>query len=236
VNPWQVSASDTPVVPSVRVALADDAPLIRDAIAGLLEAAGLRVVARVGDREALRAAVATDPPDVAVVDIRMPPGYRLEGLEAAVALRRDHPGLGVLILSQHLESHYLPMLFGDDARGVGYLLKERVAGAAGFVEAVLRVAAGECVIDPDVVALLLRGPERQTRLAQLGKREQQVLAQMAEGRSNRAIAERMLVSERTVETHVRSIFTRLDLAPEPDDHRRVLAVLAYLRAVTDPEP
>ncbi len=160
----------------------------------------------------------------------MPPDHRTEGLDAAVALRRDHPQIGVLLLSQYLESHHLPALFGGSARGVGYLLKERVTGPAGFVEALRRVAAGGCALDPDVVALMLRNRRRTDPLATLSEREHEVLALMAEGRSNRAISERMLITHKTVEAHVRSIFTRLDLPPEPDNHRRVLAVLTYLRA------
>jgi DNA-binding NarL/FixJ family response regulator len=213
----------------IRVVLADDAVLIREAIAGLLRRNGFEVVAQVGDPTSLADAVAAARPDVAVVDIRMPPSHRLEGLEAAVTIRRDHPGVGVLLLSQYLESHYLPTLFGGSARGVGYLLKERVSGPAGFVEALRRVAAGGCALDPDVVALMLRNRHRRDPLATLSEREREVLALMAEGRSNRAIADRMFVTQKTVEAHVRSIFTRLDLPPEPDDHRRVLAVLTHLR-------
>ncbi|WP_374403604.1 LuxR C-terminal-related transcriptional regulator [Frankia sp. Cj3] len=215
---------------AIRVVLADDAVLIREAIAGLLRRNDFEVVAQVGDPTSLVDAVATARPDLAVVDIRMPPDHRTEGLDAAVALRRDHPQVGVLLLSQYLESHHLPALFGGSARGVGYLLKERVTGPAGFVEALRRVAAGGCALDPDVVALMLRNRRRTDPLATLSEREHEVLALMAEGRSNRAISERMLITHKTVEAHVRSIFTRLDLPPEPDNHRRVLAVLTYLRA------
>ncbi|MDT3440317.1 MULTISPECIES: response regulator transcription factor [unclassified Pseudofrankia] len=244
-----------------RVVLADDAAFFREAIAGLLQRSGLDVVGEAGDPVALRAAVARLRPDVAVIDIRMPPTRRLEGLEAALAIRRDQPGVGVLLLSQYLESHYLPTLFGaaigparpaaGDASprarahpagvraiggtdagqgGVGYLLKERVGGASVFVDAVRRVAAGGCVLDPEVVALLLDGRRRRDVLATLSAREREVLGLMAEGRSNRAIGDKLVLTPRTVESHIRNIFGRLGLEPEQDDNRRVLAVLAYLRA------
>jgi DNA-binding NarL/FixJ family response regulator len=158
----------------------------------------------------------------------MPPTYRLEGLEAAVDIRRKHPDVGVLLLSQYLESHYLSTLLGDSARGVGYLLKERVASVAVFVDAIRDVAHGGCALDPDVVALMMGG--RCQDLDALSQREREVLALMAEGRSNRTIGERLFLTPKTVESHVRSIFTRLELPPETDGHRRVLAVLAYLRA------
>jgi DNA-binding NarL/FixJ family response regulator len=210
----------------IRVVLADDAELIREGIARILEDGGFEVVAQVGDPASLRAAVAATSPAVAIVDIRMPPTHRLEGLEAAVDLRRDHPGIGVLLLSQFLETHYLATLFGNSARGVGYLLKERVSAAA-FVEAVRNVAHGGCEVDPDVVTLMMGNRRRD--LDALTERERQVLALMAEGRSNRAIAERLVLTLKTVESHVRNIFTKLGLLPQPDNDRRVLAVLAYLR-------
>ncbi|MGH3930144.1 MAG: response regulator transcription factor [Pseudonocardiaceae bacterium] len=213
-----------------RVVLADDAVLIRDALAGLLRQEGFEVIAEVGDADKLLAAVDADRPDVAIVDIRMPPTHRLEGLHAAVELRRRHPDAGVLLLSQHLEAHCLTTLLGDDARGVGYLLKERVTGVAGFVDAVRRVADGGCAIDPEVVALMLRARRQDDRLATLTERERDVLALMAQGRSNQAIGQQLFLTSKTVESHVRSILLRLDLPPEPNDHRRVLAVLTYLRA------
>ena len=252
-----------PIGPSgPRVVLADDAAFFREAVVGLLHRAGIDVVGEAGDPVALRTAVARLRPDVAVIDIRMPPTRRLEGLEAALAIRRDHPDVGVLLLSQYLESHYLHTLFGAAVipspgsgteagtggsggagggrdgdggpalgrGGVGYLLKERVGGASVFVDAVRRVAAGGCVLDPEVVALLLDGRRRRDELATLSVREREVLGLMAEGRSNRAIGEKLMLTPRTVESHVRNIFARLGLAPEPDDNRRVLAVLAYLRA------
>lgn len=210
-----------------RVVLAEDAPLIRDAIAGLLREGGCEVVAQVGEPAGLRAAIADTRPSVAVVDIRMPPTHTVEGLEAAVDIRREHPEVGVLMLSQYLESHYALTLFGADARGVGYLLKERVSGAGELVEAVRAVAGGGCVLDPGVVALLMAG--RRSGLAALSEREREVLALMAEGLSNAAIARRLYLTGKTVESHVRSIFARLGLPEEPDGHRRVLAVLAHLR-------
>ncbi|XVS68224.1 response regulator transcription factor [Actinosynnema sp. CA-299493] len=211
------------------VVLADDAVLVREALADLLSGRGFRVLAQVGDAEELHAAVAEHHPDVVVVDVRMPPGYRLEGLRAAVEIRARHPGTGVLVLSQHVESHYLPALLGGDARGAGYLLKERVAGAAAFVDAVRQVAEGGCVLDQEVVTRMMRTRRRKDPLDGLSDREREILSLMAQGRSNQAICRLLVVTKKTVETHVRNIFTRLDLLPQPDDNRRVLAVLAYLR-------
>ncbi len=188
------------------------------------------MLAEVGDADSLLAAVDVSLPDVAVVDIRMPPTHRLEGLHAAVELRRRHPDVGVLLLSQHLESHCLTTLLGADARGVGYLLKERVTGVAAFLDALRRVVDGGCAIDPEVVALMLRARRQDDRLATLTERERDVLALMAQGRSNQAIGQQLFLTSKTVESHVRNILFRLDLPPEPNDHRRVLAVLTYLRA------
>lgn len=212
----------------VRVVLADDAPFIREAIAGLLRQEGFQVAAQAGDPAALHQAVRSVRPDIAVIDIRMPPSYRVEGLEAAVEIRQLFPEVGLLLLSQHLESRYLDVLLAGGARRVGYLLKERVSGVETFVEAVRRVAAGGCVVDPAVVSLMTA--RRRSLLEQLTERERQVLALMAEGRSNLGISRQMFLSLKTVESHVRSIFWRLCLAPAPDDHRRVLAVLTYLNA------
>jgi DNA-binding NarL/FixJ family response regulator len=216
-----------PPGPPIRVVLADDAALIRDAVTRLLEDAGFDVVAQVGDPASLRTAIATTHPVVAVVDIRMPPTYHLEGLEAAVDIRRNHPDVGVLLLSQYLESHYPLTLLGASPRGVGYLLKERVSGATALADAVRRVAAGGCVLDQLVVELMMGNRRRD--IDTLSGRECEVVALMAEGLSNRAISERLFLTPKTVESHVRSIFTRLGLHPEPDGHRRVLAVLTYLR-------
>lgn len=213
----------------LRVVVADDAVLIREAVAGILRTAGCAVVAEVGDVESLRAAVEATRPSVAIVDIRMPPSFRLEGLHAAAGLRRAYPDLGVLVLSQHLEAYYPLTLFAEGARGVGYLLKERVSGAGALVDAVRTVAAGGTVLDPEVVALMMR--RRRDEIEVLSGRELEVLALMAEGLSNRAICGRLFLTAKTVESHVRNIFTKLQLPPEPDGHRRVLAVLAYLRAV-----
>lgn len=213
----------------LRVVLADDAVLVREAIAGLLRGRGVDVVAEVGGSTALLAAVDAVGPDLAVVDIRLPPTHRTEGLRAAVQIRRDHPGTGVLLLSQYVETHYLSVLLGERAQRIGYLLKERVGGGDEFVAALRRVAAGGCVVDPKIVALMFADPRRRDPLAKLTEREREVLAIMAQGRSNLAIAELLHLSAKTVETHVRNIFISLDLPPQPDDHRRVMAVLTYLR-------
>ena len=213
----------------MRVALADDAALFREGVARLLVDAGFEVVAKAGDAAELLATVRADPPDVVVVDIRMPPGFTTEGLDAAQEIRRTHPDVGVLVLSAHVEPHYALKLLDDDARGAGYLLKDRVADAAELADAVRRVAAGGLVIDPGVVATLVGRRRVDDPLETLSAREREVLAVMAEGRSNQAICERLFLSPKTVEAYVRSVFTKLGLQQGPDDNRRVLAVLAYLR-------
>lgn len=212
----------------LRVVLADDTALFREALAELLTRSGCDVVAQAGDANALVSAVEAVRPDLAVVDIRMPPTHRLEGLRAAVALREAFPRMGVLLLSQHLEATHLVELVGRAAAGVGYLLKDRVSGA-DFVDAVRRVAASGCVFDPEVVTLMLNGPRR-SLIAELTAREREVLRLMAEGRSNPAIGQALHLTTKTVETHVGSIFQRLALPAEAEHHRRVLAVLAYLRS------
>ncbi|MEV7013612.1 response regulator transcription factor [Streptosporangium sp. NPDC051022] len=211
----------------LRVVLADDSVFLREAIAGALRGEGVDVVAEVGDVEHLHAAVEEHAPDVVVVDVRMPPDFQTEGLRAARELRRAHPDTGVLLLSAHLETRYLFGLLDGKPRGVGYLLKDRVAGVDAFVDALHRIRSGGCVVDPDVVAKMIGGRRGPADL--LSPRELAVLALMAEGRSNQAIGERLCLAQRTVEAHIRHMFVRLDLPPAPDYHRRVQAVLAYLR-------
>lgn len=217
----------------IRVVLADDARLFRSALAELLTTAGCDIVAEVGDPASLLAAVAATEPDLAVIDIRMPPEHRLEGLHAAVRIRAERPSVGVLLLSQYLEAAHLGTLVGEHdsggTRGVGYLLKDRASGD-DFLDAVRRIAAGGCAFDPDVVTAMLGGPRRRDLFDGLTAREVEVLALMAQGRSNQAIAEALTLTGKTVETHVRNIFQRLALPTESEHHRRVLAVLAYLRS------
>ncbi len=212
----------------MRVVIAEDAALMREGLIRLLEDRGHQVCAAVADGDALLAAVAGHRPDVAVVDIRMPPTHTDEGLRAALELRRRHPGTGVLVLSQYIETRYTAQLLERGAAGVGYLLKDRVADVAEFADALARVAAGGTALDPEVVGQLLSAARHTSGLATLTPREREVLALMAEGRSNAGIARRLWVTEGTVEKHVRSILTKLTLPETPDDHRRVLAVLAYL--------
>jgi DNA-binding NarL/FixJ family response regulator len=211
----------------VRVVIAEDLALLREGLVRLLEDAGHEVVAAVEDGSALVRVAVTERPDVAVVDVRLPPTFRDEGLRAAIEARRRVPGLPVLVLSQYVEQTYAAELLADGAGGVGYLLKERVAETRDFVAAVERVASGGTALDPEVVRQLVarRGP-----LGELTPREREVLGLMAEGRSNAAVAAELVISESAVEKHVSRIFDKLDLAPSDSDHRRVLAVLAYLRA------
>jgi DNA-binding NarL/FixJ family response regulator len=214
----------------VRVVVAEDSVLFREGIVRLLGEAGVEVVAQAGDADDLLRKASAHKPDVAVVDIRMPPTGTDDGLRAALEIRRTLPGTGVLVLSQYVEEGYALDLVGDGADGTGYLLKDRVADVERFVDAVRRVGAGGSVLDPEVVASLLDRRRRDDPLAALTGREREVLALMAEGRSNQAIADQLVVTERAVEKHVTSIFNKLGLAPAPEDHRRVLAVLAFLRA------
>jgi DNA-binding NarL/FixJ family response regulator len=213
----------------LRVVVAEDSSLLREGLARILIDAGLDVVAKVGDGPGLIAATEWHRPDVAVVDVRMPPGYRDEGLKAAIETRRRVSNLSVLVLSQYVEERYGAELLESGAAGVGYLLKDRVADVSDFVAAVRNVASGGTVLDPEVVAQLLSRRRRDERLAALTPREREVLALMAEGRSNHAIARTLYVTEGAVEKHVKNIFGKLGLAQTDDDHRRVLAVLTYLR-------
>jgi DNA-binding NarL/FixJ family response regulator len=212
----------------MRVVIAEDAALFREGLVRLLEDRGHQVCAAVADGGALLAAVAEHRPDVAVVDIRMPPTHTDEGLRAALELRRRHPGTGVLVFSQYIETRYTARLLEGGAAGVGYLLKDRVADVAEFADALGRVAAGGTALDPEVVGQLLRAGRHADGLAALTPREREVLALMAEGRSNAGIAAALVLSGGAVEKHVASIFAKFGLPPSEGDNRRVLAVLRYL--------
>ncbi len=214
----------------MRIVIAEDAAVLRDGLVQLLTDRGHEVPAAVADAEGLLAAVAEHQPDVAVVDIRMPPTHTDEGLRAAIEMRRIHPGTGVLVFSQYVETRYAARLLAENAAGVGYLLKERVVDVRDFVDALTRVAAGGTALDPEVVGQLLGGDRRVDAIGRLSPRERQVLAHMAEGRSNAAIARALRITDRAVEKHVGAIFAKLDLPPSDDDHRRVMAVLRYLRS------
>lgn len=225
-----LAGGEAPATP-MRAVIADDSVLLRQGVARVLEDDGIEVVGQAGDAEDLLRKVAAHRPDVAVVDIRMPPDNTDDGLRAALMIRERHPDTGVLVLSQYLEESYALELIADSAEGVGYLLKDRVAEIDRFTESVRRVGSGGSSLDPDVVAHLLGRRRREDPLDVLTVREREVLELMAEGRSNRAIAEAIVVTERAVEKHVTSIFSKLDLPPTPADHRRVLAVLAYVNAI-----
>jgi DNA-binding NarL/FixJ family response regulator len=215
---------------TVRVAIAEDNPLLRDGIALLLAEHDIEVSAAVPDAEQLLAAVAADPPDAAIVDVRMPPTFTDEGLRAALTIRSAYPGVGVLVFSQWVETSYARQLLSENAGRVGYLLKDRIVSTDEFVGALLRVADGGTALDPEVVRQLLAAPAVDAGLARLSDREHEILGLLAEGRSNVAIAERLHLVERSVEKHVTAIFTKLDLPQARTDHRRVLAVLRYLRS------
>ena len=215
---------------TIRVVIADDSVLLREGVARLLEEYGFEVAGQAGDAEDLLRKVGAHKPDVAVIDVRMPPTHTDEGLRAAHTIRREFPGTGVLVLSQYVEEAYALELLSQSTESTGYLLKDRVADVDSFTDAVRRVANGGSALDPEVVALLLGRRRREDPLQSITPREREVLALMAEGRSNAAIAEALVVTERAVEKHVTSIFSKLDLTPTVEDHRRVLAVLAYLKA------
>jgi DNA-binding NarL/FixJ family response regulator len=212
----------------MRVVIAEDAALMREGLIWLLRDRGHQVCAAVADGDALLAAVAEHHPDVAVLDIRMPPTHTDEGLRAALELRRRHPGTAVLVFSQYIETRYAAQLLEGGAAGVGYLLKDRVADVAEFADALVRIAAGGTALDPEVVSQLLAAGQHTHGLAALTLREREVLALMAEGRSNAGIAAALVISDGAVEKHVASIFGKLGLPPSESDNRRVLAVLRYL--------
>jgi DNA-binding NarL/FixJ family response regulator len=212
----------------VRVVIAEDLFLLRDGLTRLLEAHGFEVAAAVDTGDALLASVRADKPDVAIVDVRLPPTFTDEGLRAAIAARRQLPGLPVLVLSQYVEQLYARELLAAGGGGIGYLLKDRVLDGAQFADAVRRVASGGTAIDPEVVARLLASNSADGELAALSPREREVISLMAEGRSNSAIAQQLVITERAVAKHTASIFMRLGLQPSDDDNRRVLAVITYL--------
>lgn len=213
----------------MRVVVADDVMLVRSGLARLLEDAGVQVVGEAADVDGLLALVARQQPDVAIVDIRMPPTHSDEGLVAARRIREEHASTAVVLLSQYVEPRYAQRLLADQPGGLGYLLKERVSNIAVLVDALHRVTEGECVIDPTIVAQLMRGRRPDSPLERLTDREREILALMAEGRSNAGIARELGISERTVEAASAVVFQKLDLEPSPDLNRRVLAVLTLLR-------
>lgn len=213
---------------AIRVVIAEDSAILRDGLHQLLSDRGFSVVRAVADAVGLEQAVAEESPDVAVVDIRMPPTFTDEGLRSAIRLRSDHPDVGILVFSQYVETRFAAELLAGGAAGIGYLLKDRVADVADFVEALVRVASGGTALDPEVVTQLMGASRRRDALSGLSTRERQVLALMAEGRTNSAIAAVLVVSEGAVEKHIANIFSKLDLPASSTDHRRVLAVLRYL--------
>jgi DNA-binding NarL/FixJ family response regulator len=214
----------------VRVVVAEDSVLLREGIVRLLSERGFEVVGQAGDAEDLLRKVGAHKPDVVVADIRMPPDNTDDGLRAALEIRKRHPDTGVLVLSAYVEEAYAMELVSDTAAGLGYMLKDRVADVDGFIDALRRVAKGGSALDPEVVSRLLGRSRRDDPLSELTPRESEVLELMAEGRSNSAIAEQLVVTERAVEKHVTSIFGKLNLTPAAEDHRRVLAVLTFLRS------
>jgi DNA-binding NarL/FixJ family response regulator len=225
-----VTPGAAPAEPRLRVVIAEDAVLLREGLRRVLTDAGLDVAGTAGDAVDLVSLVAALRPDVVLTDIRMPPAQTTEGLQAALEIRRRWPGTAVIVLSQHVETEHLFELLAGDPRGIGYVLKERIADIAQFTDAIRRVSAGESVIDPQVVSRLVARPRRDSPLQTLTERELAVLGLMAEGRSNHAIAAQLYMSPKTVETHVGNLFAKLGLLPAAEDHRRVLAVLTYLRS------
>jgi DNA-binding NarL/FixJ family response regulator len=215
--------------PPVRVVVGDDEPLTRKGIVSVLEEAGFEVVGEAAEANDLIRKAKAHKPDVVVTDIQMPPGNADDGLRAAEQIRAAHPDIGVLILSQYLEAHYALKLVGDRAQGVGYLLKQRISDVSLLADAVRRVARGGSALDPEVVQRMIARPRTGSPVNDLTPREREVLALMAEGRSNGAIAARLVVTVGAIENHVTAIFDKLGLRPEPEDHRRVLAVLKYLK-------
>ena len=214
----------------MRVVLAEDSVLLREGVARILDEAGFEVVGQAGNADELLLKVRSYSPDVAIVDIRMPPTHTDEGLRAAQEIREKHPGIGVLVLSQYVEAAYAMELLAESAEGVGYLLKDRVSDVNEFADAVRRVGEGGSALDPTIVSQLVGRRRRDDPIDQLTPREREVLGLMAEGRSNSGIAEQLVVTDRAVEKHVTSIFSKLRLPAASEDHRRVLAVLAYLRS------
>jgi DNA-binding NarL/FixJ family response regulator len=214
----------------VRVVVADDSPLLREGVAHVLAERGIEVVAQVGDATALLNVIDGTQPDLAIVDVRMPPTQTDEGARAAVEIRARHPHVGILLLSQVIEAQYALTLLSEHPHGFGYLLKDRVLAIEDFIQSVERVAAGGTAIDPDVVSQLLGRRREDDPLDELTPREREILALMAEGRSNRGICQELFLSPKTVESHVHNIFGKLGITAAPDDHRRVLAVLTYLRS------
>jgi len=212
----------------IRVVIAEDSAILRDGLVQLLVDRGFVVNEAVSEPDALRRSIERDCPDVVIVDIRMPPTFTDEGLRAAIDLRRLHKGLGILMFSQYIETRYAAELLADDAAGIGYLLKDRVADVSEFVEALARVASGGTALDPEVVTQLLGASRRADSISVLSPREKEVLSLMAEGRSNAAIGSELVISESAVEKHVANIFTKFNLPVSQSDHRRVLAVLRFL--------
>ena len=215
----------------MRAVIADDSVLLREGITRILAEGGIEVTAGVGDATSLLTAVEEGKPDLAVIDVRMPPGYRDEGLRAALEIRRRWPDVALLVLSQYVEERYATELLAGETRGIGYLLKDRIADVWEFIGALRRVASGGTALDPDVVRQLLARSRKTDPLSRLTAREREVLAHMAEGRSNTAIAETLVITTKAVEKHVASVFAKLDLPPDDDQHsRRVLAVVQYLNS------